>query len=180
MGGVRNGCFEEPARVIDRRTLRHLAMTCQIGHMEKSQESFVAKLIGLPVSRVWRGYGTALFLEFGSLNLTKRRNGSDGEPEGEFGIMIQWSWRIEEENRIICGSESDSEFWPAAFQLIEGQHLLNFDLVGRLPEIALTLNGGFHVCSFTAVEPEPGWAAFDRTSPNHKTMRVTWGSVTID
>jgi hypothetical protein len=53
-------------------------------------------LIGLPVSRVWRGVGSAIFLEIGKLFKEtcwypekKRRMTSI---VGQFGLMIEWTW----------------------------------------------------------------------------------------
>jgi hypothetical protein len=69
-------------------------------------ETFRDALIGLPLSHVWRGYGSAIFLEFGRLTPRTRRSGEAGNPRGELGLMIQWSWRIEDTVSILCGSWS--------------------------------------------------------------------------
>ncbi|HEY4010455.1 MAG TPA: hypothetical protein VGM11_09920 [Acidobacteriaceae bacterium] len=40
---------------------------------------FVKPAVGLPVSHVWRGYGSAIFLELGKLSAGRvRRDGSRG------------------------------------------------------------------------------------------------------
>jgi hypothetical protein len=70
-------------------------VTDLIGH-------FSAATFGMPVSHFWRGYGSALFLEFGLLSaqLDKdgsprlRRDGTSRNPLGEVTLMIEWSWRI--------------------------------------------------------------------------------------
>jgi hypothetical protein len=54
-------------------------------------EDFTARLIRLPVSHIWRGHGSALFLEFGLLQPRTKRDGSLGFPEGEMSLMIEWS-----------------------------------------------------------------------------------------
>jgi len=71
-------------------------------------EHFRAALIGRRVSHVWRGYGSALFLEFGALSPSEgmRKDGSSRAPKGELGLTIQWSWRFEVERSIVCGSWS--------------------------------------------------------------------------
>jgi len=70
-------------------------------------------LISMPVTHVWRGAGSALFLEFGALTQRMRRDGSAGNARGEVTLMIEWSWRIEAPDSILCGSWSDVLAWPS-------------------------------------------------------------------
>ncbi|MBB4015290.1 hypothetical protein GGR16_000296 [Chelatococcus caeni] len=130
--------------------------------MEDWIEHFRAATCGMSVSHVWRGYGSALFVEFGSLTVKTRRDGSPGEPQGDIGLMIEWSWRIEDENSIVCGSESDDDLWPAIFARLVGQRVIDLRTFGRLPEILLSLSGGLHVASFMTAGGDPAWALFDR------------------
>lgn len=67
-------------------------------------EAFASELIGMPVSRIWQRYGSAIFLEFGRLHSTRKRDGQPGSPRGEWTLMIEWSWRVEGKRRIWCGS----------------------------------------------------------------------------
>ncbi|MFB0493743.1 hypothetical protein ABIE45_006399 [Methylobacterium sp. OAE515] len=59
-------------------------------------EHFRAAACGLTIAHVWRGHGSVLFIELGALTPTTRRNGYPGEPRGEIGLMVEWSWRIED------------------------------------------------------------------------------------
>jgi hypothetical protein len=54
-------------------------------------------MLGMEVTHVWRGYGSALFLEMGKLTPQMRRDGTPGNPKGEMELMIEWNWRIEDE-----------------------------------------------------------------------------------
>ena len=89
--------------------------SAMIGNVTDRIKHFSAATFGMPVSHSWRGYGSALFLEFGNLTAQLRNDGSpwlrkDGSalhPNGEVTLMIEWSWRIEDEHSIICGSWSD-------------------------------------------------------------------------
>jgi hypothetical protein len=119
-------------------------------------------MLGLPTSHVWRGHGSAIFLEFGDLTPTLRRNGQSGEPSGQFGIMIEWSWRIEQGARIVCGSWSDEGQWPVAFEGLKGSVVEHIGTFGALPEILIALSNGMRVLSFMTTEGDPGWALFDR------------------
>ncbi len=46
-------------------------------------------------------------IEFGKLAERLRRNGNPGAPRDEVTLMIQWSWRIERKDSIMCGIWSD-------------------------------------------------------------------------
>ncbi|MBX9911579.1 MAG: hypothetical protein K2Z25_23095 [Beijerinckiaceae bacterium] len=109
---------------------------------------FAAAARGMPVSHVWCGYGSALFIELGRLTPTTRRNGGPGNPDGEIGLMIEWSWRIEEERSVLCGSFSDEELWAPSFDRLLGLQVIDLATFGRLPELMLSLSDGLHVSSF--------------------------------
>jgi L,D-peptidoglycan transpeptidase YkuD (ErfK/YbiS/YcfS/YnhG family) len=81
-------------------------------------------MIGLALSHIWRGYGSAIFLEFGDLRERLKRDGSKANPAGQMSLMIEWSWRIEDHATIRCGSWSEEEFWPDAFAAILGNQVL--------------------------------------------------------
>jgi hypothetical protein len=117
---------------------------------------------GTRVSHVWRGHGSALFLEFGDLTDTVRRDGTPGNPAGEFGLMIEWDWRIEEGHSILCGSCSDEELWEPAFKRLIGCEVVDVSVFGRLPEITISLAGDLHVASLMTAEGDPEWALFNR------------------
>jgi hypothetical protein len=132
----------------------------------------------MPVSHVWRGYGSALFIELGNLTPRTRRDGSPGEAQGEIGLMIEWSWRIEEERSILCGSWSDEELWGPSFARLLGQHVVDLATFGRLLEVMLSLSGGLHISSFMTAEGDPAWTLFDRRGPATITMGCRSGVIT--
>ncbi len=120
--------------------------------------SFTWSIVGLPVSRIWRGYGSAIFLEFGQLLPGRlRRDGSEGGLKGEWTLAIEWSWRIEGKRRIWCGSWSEEEKWQRTFARIEGAAVVSVELQGRLPEIDLSLSNGLHVLSMMTADGDPRW-----------------------
>jgi hypothetical protein len=130
-------------------------------------------LVGLPVTHVWRGYGSSLFLEFGELHPRTRRDGSQGNSQGEMGLMIHWSWRIEGPRSILCGSWSNERRWPAAFARLLDARVLEISIFGRLPEIDLGLSNGLHVVSLMTAEGQPQWTLFDR----HDRKNQCWVNV---
>lgn len=62
-------------------------------------QKLARRLVGLPVSKVWRGFGSAIFLEFGRLS----RNGAQ-QAKGEGTAMPEWSWRVEKARSVMFGS----------------------------------------------------------------------------
>jgi hypothetical protein len=141
--------------------------------MADSIESFQEALLGMKVSHVWRGYGSALFVEFGLLSASKRRDGSPSHPSGQITAMIEWDWRIEEKQSIICGSCSDEELWQPTFDKLIGRECVGVSTFGRLPEIAIALSGDFWVSSFKTAEGNPAWTLFDR----RQASGVVWISI---
>lgn len=113
----------------------------------------------MPVSRVWRGYGSALFLELGALRPRPRLRGGESLM-GERSVMIQWSWRIEAPRSIMAGSWSTDRKIDNAIQRLAGRTVLEVEVQGRIPELVITLSGGLWLYSFAAVEPQPQWVLF--------------------
>jgi hypothetical protein len=137
--------------------------------------AFASPLIGQPVSHLWRGHGSALFLEFGNLHPTPRRDGSNGNQRGEMSLMIEWSWRIEGRRSILCGTWSDERKWPRAFRLLQDATVAAANLFGRLPEIELHLTNDARVLSFMTAEGDPRWTLFDRRGSETRWLRVRCG-----
>jgi hypothetical protein len=103
--------------------------------MDTLIEQYRRRLIGLNLAHVWRGYGSAIFLEFGELRERKFKNGKPRNPGGEFGVMIQWTWRIERDDCILCGSSNDDVIWEPIFFGLKDATAIELQLFGRLPEI---------------------------------------------
>ncbi|MCP4561120.1 MAG: hypothetical protein GY873_14415 [Bosea sp.] len=98
-------------------------------------EHFRVAAYGLAVSNVWRGHGSALFVELGRLTPTTRRDGTSARAEGEVGLMVEWSWRIEDARSIVCGSWSGEGLWKPTFARLVGQRVDTISTFGRLPEV---------------------------------------------
>jgi hypothetical protein len=143
-------------------------------------QNFRDALIGLPLSHVWRGYGSAIFLEFGRLTPRTRRSGEAGNPRGELGLMIQWSWRIEDTVSILCGSWSQEHLWEPTFDLLRNKAVVDLSVVGRLPEIVVALTESLYVSSFMTAEGDPQWSLFDRRGGTLRTLSVQEGRLKLD
>jgi hypothetical protein len=150
--------------------------------MDIIQEKFVEMttgLIGITVTHIWRGYGSAIFIELGELKPGRLlRNGTPGNPRGPFGLKIEWSWRIEGKRRIWCGSWSDESRWERVFARLLGSQVASISLFGRLPEIDMRLSNGLHIVSMMTAEGDPQWVLSERGKPG-KAFRIKAGRLQI-
>lgn len=133
------------------------------GRTNISREQFHAltrPLVGIPVSHTWRGAGSAIFLELGELTTFTRtmRRGEVEFMQGEVGLMLEWSWRVESPGAIQFGSWSENPRITRGVASLEGHTVLDVQLEGRLPELVLTLSGKRWLNTFMTAEGQPAWA----------------------
>jgi hypothetical protein len=102
------------------------------------------------------------------------------DPRGELGLMIQWSWRIENTVSILCGSWSEEQLWKPTFDLLRNKTVVDLSVVGRLPEIVVALTKGLYVSSFMTAEGDPQWSLFDRRGGTLRMLRVLDASPRLD
>jgi len=141
--------------------------------------AFVAPMIGLALSSIWRGHGSTIFLEFGELRERLKRDGSQANPVGQMSLMIEWSWRIEDHTTIRCGSWSEEELWPGAFAAILGSQVQGVKTFGQMPEIEVTFSNGMRILSFMTAEGSPAWALFDGRNAQQRWLSVEAGHLLI-
>ncbi len=136
-------------------------------------------IIGMSVSRAWRGYGSAIFLEIGKLTRETRRL-KDGQEllivRGQYGIMLEWSWRVERPKSIYFGSWSTDRIINNRLSGLKGKTILAIETEGRLPELIVQLSEGLWVHSFETSEGQPGWCLFlDRKRSPHEWLKSERG-----
>ena len=139
-------------------------------------EPFLNGIIGQTVSSVWRGVGSAIFLDLGVLSLQQRRDGAFTSVAGEQTLMIQWSWRISDENSILLGSWSDEDSWEDCLQGLVGSRVESAEIFGKLPEILVHLSCGRRIASFMMMDGQPSWALVYR-EPDIGTLWVDDGKL---
>lgn len=139
-------------------------------------------IVGLPLSSIWRGHGSAIFLEIGQLHPVQRRDGSSGSARGDYTIMMEWSWRIENQTAILGGSWSNEGGWDTLFQSLIGQTVRDMSVFGRLPELSLALSGEKYVVSFMTADGQPAWSLLRRTSSDdqNSSLSVADGKIVAD
>ena len=113
----------------------------------------VAALIGMPVSRPWKGYGSTIFLDLGLLSEALHGRSK----EAEACISIDWDWRLEDDRKIICGSSDSGPKITACLAAIEGLTISAVALEGSPQELVVTFSGGARLRSMSMVSGHPQW-----------------------
>ncbi|MFL9877004.1 hypothetical protein PQR63_01315 [Herbaspirillum rhizosphaerae] len=139
---------------------------------------FFSSLIGKPVSHVWQGAGSAIFIEFGKLHGQRKLNGEPGNPTGDVTLMIEWSWRIERARSILGGSWTSERRWEKMFEKLIGETVVDVECFGTLPEICLSLGNGMRVLSFMTASGQPQWAILTR-HPSMGSLSVKGGKLFV-
>ncbi|MDQ3584756.1 MAG: hypothetical protein ACR2GW_03910 [Pyrinomonadaceae bacterium] len=126
-------------------------------------------LVGMQVSHAWRGYGSAIFCEFGELRQSEAKN-----LKGEATVMLEWSWRVEKQRSVFFGSFSGERKIGNGLQALVGRKIVDVVVEGRLPELVISLSGQVWVHSFTTVEGHPEWTLFlpDRNCVSSRLGRI--------
>jgi hypothetical protein len=128
-----------------------------------------------------------VFLVFGRLaalpdrsgNAPLNRNGSSKQLNLEVTLMIERSWRIEDEQTIICGSWSDVELWQLSFTRLLGRSVIDLRTFGRQREISVALSGGFYFASLMTSEGDSQWAIIDRGGQSPAVVNCKLGAIQL-
>lgn len=117
----------------------------------------------MPISHVWFGHGSALFLELGALSEGRtRKDGSAGNPNGEVTVIADFGWRVERQRSIIGGAGDSKRRWASVSKKLRGASVLSAQTVGRIPELELQLSNGLWLVTFSRYEGQPTWAVLFR------------------
>ena len=131
-------------------------------------------LIGRELSHIWRGYGTALFLEFGRLQNVVLNGRPLRQPVGDMNIGLGCTWRIEDGVTILAGSNGEEEGWPAVFRGLLGCKVTDVMLQGRIPELVLDLDNGCRLQTFTDYDDSPDWTIAERVADGSAGLHLHW------
>ena len=112
-------------------------------------------LIGMPVSHVWRGLHSAIFIEFGELSKNEQKR----NPKGEYSLMLDCGWRIEKPKSIWIGSYiTGKRRIDNQIKKINGNIVTRIETIGYLPEIVISLTPTARIVSFTIYGTQPNWS----------------------
>lgn len=117
---------------------------------------FTTALAGLRVSRPWKGYGSAIFLELGELS--EMRSFRGGSVTGQACISIEWDWRLELGSSVVAGSSDSGPAVHESLKLLRDAIITSIDIAGDVPEILVRLSTGHLVRSMAMLQGDPHWS----------------------
>lgn len=110
-------------------------------------------LAGMPVSRTWKGNGTAIFLELGALtNDAKRRY-----PRGEVTVYVGWDWRVERGTGVLFGSSNPGSGIADGIATLAGLTIQSAAIAGVVPELLLVFSDGARLQSAAMCTATSAW-----------------------
>jgi hypothetical protein len=123
--------------------------------MTADLQPFTTALIGLPVSRVSNGCGSAIFLQLGRLREERLRDRC--ALVGEAGIGVEWDWRIECGTRIVGGSSTSRPAIQMCLEALVGARIESIEFEGPIRELVVRFSTG-HILRTMAMFPDdPQW-----------------------
>ncbi len=139
-------------------------------------ETYLDQCKGKKINKVWKGYGSALFLELGRL---KSEFSSSGKKYvlGQISIDIVWEWRIEKIRSIHVGSADTARRNLNQIPILKGKQIQEITLAGRLPELNLVLSNNLWISTCTHWQGQPEWGI--RFNDEDLIMLVQRGNVNI-
>ena len=118
---------------------------------------YLGRCRGKKISRVWKGHGSALFLELGRLHSMVSPKGKKLGAHGEITIQVVWEWRIEKYASILVGSANTAQRILNQIPKLKGRHVQEIAVSGRLPELNLALSGDLWITTCTHWQGQPEW-----------------------
>jgi len=112
----------------------------------------VKDLIGLPISKAYNSYGSSLCMELGEITFDERNR-----EKGEAYIRLDWDWRLEDDESIICGSSNHRPKIADTAEKLIGISITNLELYGSPPEIEIHLSNHQRLRSMAMLSGYPKW-----------------------
>jgi hypothetical protein len=115
-------------------------------------EEIVDPLVGLPISAVWLGDDTALYLELGPVTDTY----PSGRPKAEYTAYLGFRWALESDAGQELSSTQDGG--TALIGVTLTGHRITALAVSPACELVLDLSSHHRLCSMASEPGEPEWA----------------------
>ena len=122
-------------------------------------ELLLSALVGKPVSHVWFGDYSALYLELGVLTPSDRvrRDGSAFNPRGEMSIYAGFDWRIERPRSIFGSRDCSRRRQRTMTTSLLGSTIVAASTFGRIPELQVEFSNGLWIATFGLSRGSPDW-----------------------
>ena len=106
---------------------------------------------------MWFGDYSALYLELGQLTPRLRKDGTVGNPDGQFTVYAGFNWRIEGWQSILGGSSDEETGRTALAQRLLGATIKSAGLHGHVPELQLGFSNDLWLATFNLSRGQPDW-----------------------
>ena len=138
-------------------------------------------LVGHTVSHIWFGDYSALYLELGELTPSKliRRDGSSGNPRGEFTVYTGFDWRIERPRSVYGSRDCTRRRQKTITAKLLGTRVTSAGVYGRLPELQIGFSSGMWLTTFGIGRGDPDWSVSFRR-PSVLYLCITRGRLSVD
>ncbi len=119
-------------------------------------DKLIEPIIGLPVSRPWKGYGVAAFFELGELVSEEYKKGKS-YLRGEADISIDWLWRLDSGVKTLFGSADSEPKIAAGLKTLKGQTINGISVDEDTLEINVSISNGHFLRSMNTTAGYPQW-----------------------
>lgn len=138
-------------------------------------------IVGMPVTDVWIGYANSIFFDFGRMlpGPVNVRTGKLSRPHGELSLSLEFSWRVESADTVLCGSMNEEQDWKPVFAQIVGLRVVGVEMFGWIPEIAVVLENDIRILSFTTFDGQPNWWFSDNRGKDREHLVVENGKLAV-
>jgi hypothetical protein len=109
---------------------------------------YLQKCIGLPVSDVWRGIGSTIFIELGKLHKHSNGRKYNSKGVGDISLMFDCGWRLERKDSIVAGSDDQKLEIANQIKKLLGRSVKSISFSGRIPEITIEFGNSLCLQSF--------------------------------
>lgn len=116
----------------------------------------IKPLVGSNVAHAWKGYGSVIFLELGTL--TQPKSEKLNHPPGRWRLAIEWDWRLESGTSILLGSSNTGAEIANRIGDLEGSTIESIDAFGDVPELLVSLSTGYRIRTTAMVTGDPSWS----------------------
>ena len=138
-------------------------------------EKFIKdKVVGIPITHMWRGYGSSIFFEIGNLSQPVELDDT-GQPEGKMSIGVEGNWRIEIGNSIDAGSGDHIQILDEVLYSLSGCSISDITLFGSIPELEIIISNNCRFLSFSTTRGQPEWYIVDRTTDCERWISIKNG-----
>lgn len=114
----------------------------------------IQPLVGMPITRPWQGFGSAICLELGELSPPPR--GCRAEV-GQASILIEWDWRVEHGMEVKFGSSQARPRIQQGIATLLGTTIRSISVVGKVPELELEFSNGDWLRTMLMTDGRPQW-----------------------